>query len=311
MVKLLKDIKEINPKKNYKVAITDSLDWKLSRKVLELAANFEDLDIDLYVPKGKLPKSYSAVVGAHVSNQAANSGSTVSRKLRVKPKVVHVKVTDNTKPIRDIVEDMKRKVDIANLGIQVRSIKTNKEGGIKIFTKGTDNAALKEFASQIQSKVEGVVARSETTLENSVIIRNIDIATDIKEVAAAIARGLGREASEFEERINLRITFKGDAQSAILKMCDQDLTKLGKSLRLGWTDCIIEKMVIPKRCYNCYGYGHIAKDCTQEKFEVRGMCRRCNLPDHNSKACQTQLNVETVKKAVTSLAPCPVKSTGT
>ncbi|KAL1461970.1 hypothetical protein WDU94_013828 [Cyamophila willieti] len=282
LIKLLSDIVQASGEghttKSYKIVVTDSIEWIRARKVLEIAAYFGDLQIEMHVPRGKMegnkqpPKNYSTAT-----------------KSREKPKAVHVKINDINKPVEDIVNEMKQKIDVDKLGIKVKTIKTdNQNGTFKIITKGkNDSEALNELARQIQVNFAGVSAKSETH-ENSIIIRNIDTVTSTKQVAAAVGIRLGREASEFESKINLKPNYRRNAQVAILRLNDEDLLKLGKTFRLGWTECTVEKIVVPKRCHNCRAYGHIARDCAQEKFEIKGICRRCNQSGHNSKSCNNE-----------------------
>ncbi|KAI5710163.1 hypothetical protein M8J75_006230 [Diaphorina citri] len=279
LIKLVDDIHKSEQSKLYKLAVEDSFDLPRTRKVLEIAANFTDVQIEMHVPRGKMKTDY----------KVANSETTknFTTKSRSKPKVIHVKVTDKNKPIDAIVTEMKQKIDVDKIGVKVKSIKTNEQNGsFKIITKGeNDNEAMVELANQIQSSLEGVTAKSESAFENSVIIRNIDTVTSVQQLAAAVASKLGRGASEFEAKINLKPTQRRDAQVAMIRLNNDDLSKLGKSFRLGWTDCVVEKMIIPKRCLNCRGYGHIAKNCKEEKFDTAGRCRRCNESGHDSRTC--------------------------
>uniref|UniRef100_A0A8D8YL33 Mediator of RNA polymerase II transcription subunit 25 n=1 Tax=Cacopsylla melanoneura TaxID=428564 RepID=A0A8D8YL33_9HEMI len=276
IIKLVNNIQSQDQCKELKFAIDDSLNWTRCRKVLELAASFADLQIVFHVPRGRMP-------GAETKGPSYSKVTKTQNKL----KAIHVKITDNSKQLDDIVNEMKQKVDVVTLGVEVKTIKVDRENGtFRIITKGkNDMEALDKLANKIQDTLGGVVAKSEASFENSIIIRNIDTVTSIQEVAAAVAQRVGKEATELETKINLRPTYRRDAQVAMLRLNDDDLSKLGKSFRLGWLDCVVEKMAIPKRCNNCRGYGHIARDCSGEKFDTKGKCRKCNEAGHDSKSC--------------------------
>lgn len=281
LIKLVDDIRQQDQSKSYKFAVTDSLDWTCSRKALEIAASFADLQIELHIPRGKIPKNEKT------DNSQPTKSYSKAAKSRWKPKAIHVKIKDGNRPIADIVKEMKEKIDVDKMGVRVKSIKTNEENGsFKIIANGkNDSKAMTELANEIQNNLDGVVAKSETAFENSVIIRNIDTVTSIHQVAIVVAQRLGKEVPELESKINLKPTHRRDAQVAMLRLNDEDLGKLGKSFRLGWTDCVVEKMVIPKRCNNCRGYGHIARECKAEAFATKGLCRKCNESGHDSTSC--------------------------
>lgn len=275
LINLLREIIAIDPKDIYKVAATDAHDEEKIRKVLELAGNFENVTIDMYVRKGSklLKKGYN----------------TVARMPKEKPHVINVSKSDSESPMENIIEAMKVNIKSEEVGVQIKCIKKEKNGNVKIFTTGNNKEETEKLINQIHEKVAGVTAKVEESFKKSIIIRNIDSATNKKEVAEAIIRKIQKgSAAEYETRVNLKPTYRGDSQVAIVRMDQEDIKKIGNSIKIGWVDCIAQEMLTPKQCYNCYSYGHIARECTKQKVEMKGVCRKCGNTDHLERDCQNQ-----------------------
>lgn len=61
------------------------------------------------------------------------------------------------------------------------------------------------------------------------------------------------------------------------------LTSSGR-VYLEWLSYPVQEDLNVQRCYNCSGYGHIAKNCKRQRA-----CMHCSL-DHDSKTCTNQEN---------------------
>lgn len=93
-------------------------------------------------------------------------------------------------------------------------------------------------------------------------------------------------ASQIDERIIMKPTYKGDAQVSMIKLSEEETKKIGETLRIGWVECLVQPMVIPRKCYNCYVYGHLARECSKEKNAMKENCLNCNEKEHTIKNCK-------------------------
>lgn len=58
----------------------------------------------------------------------------------------------------------------------------------------------------------------------------------------------------------------------------------GGRISIGWDSCKLFEHIFVRRCYKCYGFGHIAKDCSGQK-----VCSRCSLVHENDgKECKSK-----------------------
>ena len=118
---------------------------------------------------------------------------------------------------------------------------------------------------------------SRTTVE----IRDIDCYTEKCEVEEALQRDIpGVEYSS----ITLFPSFR-EQKIAVVVMHERSARKLlniGK-LKIGWTYCRVRERAVVTRCFKCFGYGHVARNC--EGPDRRKLCYRCMGADHKAKLC--------------------------
>lgn len=60
------------------------------------------------------------------------------------------------------------------------------------------------------------------------------------------------------------------------------LLKQGR-VKIGWSSCYVFNHVSILQCYNCLGFGHLAKDCNSNR-----VCSKCS-GGHSYKDCQSKL----------------------
>lgn len=61
-----------------------------------------------------------------------------------------------------------------------------------------------------------------------------------------------------------------------------DILKMMQYINLGWSKCRVVEHFYVKRCYNCCGFNHIAKDCTNKKA-----CGKCG-GEHDKDKCKSR-----------------------
>ena len=63
-------------------------------------------------------------------------------------------------------------------------------------------------------------------------------------------------------------------------MCKDKLIDVGR-VYVGWTSykCVLYEHI--PRCYTCYSYNHIAKDCAKQRI-----CLRCGKSGHIARECR-------------------------
>jgi hypothetical protein len=61
------------------------------------------------------------------------------------------------------------------------------------------------------------------------------------------------------------------------------LMKMAK-LTVGWSECRIEDMNTPRRCYRCLRFGHVRAECKSEK-SLEDCCLKCGRAGHTARLC--------------------------
>lgn len=143
----------------------------------------------------------------------------------------------------------------------------------------TYQAAIEEV---LKDKAKVVVKTHTVTLQ----CRDLDEVTTAGEICDAIhVQCKVRRPDETAVR-SLRTTYNGTQTAFINLPADDAKTVLGvQRVRIGWVSCRFREAVSPKRCYKCWGYGHMAQNCN-EPTDRTGLCRKCGEAGHKAATCE-------------------------
>jgi hypothetical protein len=105
---------------------------------------------------------------------------------------------------------------------------------------------------------------------------------------ADISEALRKLNFRYPEQVNiksLRPTYQGEQMATII-LNEVDARTLGKEngIRVGLSICKAIERIEVIRCYRCWEYDHIAKNCQKEDRSKK--CRKCAGNDHLSKDCK-------------------------
>lgn len=94
--------------------------------------------------------------------------------------------------------------------------------------------------------------------------------------------GVREESLRIVKKLKIQSNRRGKKEGAIIIEADERthaiMLSQGK-VNIGWKRCPVFNHVSVKRCFKCWGYHHIAKNCTRNV-----MCHKC-AGNHNSNEC--------------------------
>lgn len=152
-------------------------------------------------------------------------------------------------------------------------------------SKAEDLTKLRAETEKVQALKEALVSRLPQKRRPRLIL--FDVSNDIKK--DALIPTLKEQNSLSLEPGQLSVKFpmkgKGGLTNLVLEAepgLHKKLTGSGK-LNVGWARCRVRDYVAVTRCYKCYAFGHIAKNCTS----AVQVCSRCGQ-EHSHKECKAE-----------------------
>lgn len=240
--------------------------------------------------------------------------SVVKEKEKEKVIIIKPKIQQESEKTKEMI---KQKVDIKTMAVGVSRMKKCSNGTVILGCEtGEEIRKLKDTvqekmgenfkvteSNQAQPKVKIVnIDSEEMKLEDDELIEIIKMQNRMEEREGReikIVKRLNRERDE--EQIRRR----GNEGSLIMQMDEethQEMLSRGK-ISVGWKKCAVYNHVNVKRCFKCWGYYHIAKNCTREETchkcagnhkasECEAENRKCVNCTHKNQAFNLKINVE-------------------
>lgn len=208
--------------------------------------------------------------------------------------IVKPKTQQDSKETKKII---KAKVDIKNMNIRVTKFRTSNNGTVILgCDEGKDFKRLKETVKEKlednfkitesvpkKPKIRIInIGKEEFQMEDKDLLNTISkqnrIETDIEGFYMKLLKRIERGDGERENRTGRTLNNGG---SIILELDENTLSIIMKErkVNVGWKKCIILEHFNVKRCYKCWGYYHIAKQCTREVT-----CHQC-AGNHTADKC--------------------------
>lgn len=211
------------------------------------------------------------------------------RRLRPKPALPNALVVkkQGVMSYAQILSRMKQDPGLVELGSSVNKIRKTAAGDL-ILTLNRVNA---EQTSQFRSRMEEVLGQ-EATVKSRVHelefeIRDLDEGVTREDIRVALSQRVGdvSEMVTIDSIKSLRLAY-GDTQTAVVRL-PADIARKAmevNTIRVGWVVCRIRERVRPTRCFKCWLYGHLARDC-KGNADRSNHCIKCGQIGHKANAC--------------------------
>lgn len=288
----LKKIIEKESGKNVKqmtIYHTTDTDIVKVRRLMEKILQHLDMTVTIFSSDSRrskpetLPKTL-AEPGTSTTNLATEETPTWNKpKRKNKTETITIKGVE-TQMYSEVLRNLKKNINISDMNIKVNNISHNKKNEVKIKFLGD--------AQEEEKFLEAVKKHTDPNMEvlvekhvKSVFIKDINYMTEKDEVLEALKTTLNVSESEIE----IKMAEKPNRENLLYAIArlpiDQANALIGqKRVRVGWNNCRVEETYNPIVCYNCYKYGHITKNCTNERKERS--CLNCTSRSHQAKDCK-------------------------
>lgn len=163
----------------------------------------------------------------------------------------------------EILSKIKKDATLQEVGRNVTNVGRTKTGEIILVMDKTSQ----EMTSQLGIAIETVLGEEATIKkrvhEVTIEIKDLDEVTTKEEILDALVCRLGSDKDLGLDCIQSLRKAYGNTQTAVVKLPAEETKKLtdaGK-LRIGWVNCRVREIVKPTKCYKCWQYGHLARNC--------------------------------------------------
>lgn len=201
-----------------------------------------------------------------------------------KPKSDAIIVRMENKSYSEMLRTLKSAINPSELGVDITSIKKTKNDELLLTVKnGLDKAII------LESELKGRIPDAKATLlvsQKIIHVKGMDEVTTVEEIREAVSKSIGIRPETFEVRA-LRPAYGGTQNVTIkLKEVDANLLIQKKTIKIGWTNCMIQERKPEMRCFGCWEYGHVRGQCSGPD---RGqLCLRCGQEGHMISQCRNK-----------------------
>ncbi|KAJ8928007.1 hypothetical protein NQ314_019473 [Rhamnusium bicolor] len=185
------------------------------------------------------------------------------------PQTDKIIIKSEGKTYAELLRSVKTNVDIAEVGVTIKSLKKTEKDTIIAKTEDT----------------EVFVKSNDATLH----ITDIDADINEEELKKEIVKSGAGVSEEQLSVISLRPNGSGN-QTATVKMrkdITAELVKRGK-IKIGWVLCRLRRRVNIIRCYKCLDFGHRTSECTGP--DKSDLCINCGKRGHKAKDCELKVS---------------------
>lgn len=196
-------------------------------------------------------------------------------------------------PVKEQTSDLtagtiKRNINIMELGVGVENVVKGSKGKIILECQKKEDRVL--LAGALKENL-GEHYKVYTPNKKLPKIKVIGVEEEVgrEEEAEFIEKVKNQNELEIDrEMFMMKIIKKSrtnEDETTIIMEVDPKTHKYfveRQRIKVGWKNCPVYDYVSVKRCFKCWGYNHVAKDCRNEK-----RCRRCS-GDHDVLECSAK-----------------------
>lgn len=217
--------------------------------------------------------------------------SRKTRKLKKRPALPSALLIQKTGSLSyaEILSKIKADDELRNYGEAVTKIRRTKAGEmILILDKANEEKATK-LCEAFKGALGGEALIKRKVKHSLLEIKDLDEIATKEEVKVAIQKFLGQELEVGLDNVKSIRKGYGGTQTAVVSLPTAASDKLSRAgqLRVGWVVCRVREIIRPLKCFRCWQYGHLSKDCRSETDRSR-CCRKCGNEGHKADDCQSE-----------------------
>lgn len=184
----------------------------------------------------------------------------------------------------DILRRMKQAPELEELGRNVVKIRKRGTGDLLFEMGPASGSKAAQFQTAVAEQLKGIAEVKTLSTEVLLEIKDMDEVTTEKEIVEAFERHL-EAAKERKVVVKSLRTAYGGTQTAVIAL-PADLARKAVQLdkiKIGWVRCRIREKIVATRCYRCWAFGHLARNCKGPDRSKN--CHRCGEGGHIARTC--------------------------
>jgi len=174
---------------------------------------------------------------------------------------------------------------LKDVGTSVQRVRANAGHLLIVLTKES-SARTSELHKAVQDALKEQAEVRSRVQELDIEIKDMDEVTTKEEVVEVLQRELGANSGVTLAAIRSLRSSYGKTKTAVVKLLVPAAKKFLelRSIRVGWTYCRVRESVRPLKCFRCWNFGHLFRNCKSEEDRSR-CCIRCGEKGHKVATC--------------------------
>lgn len=187
----------------------------------------------------------------------------------------------------DVLKSLRQNIKPEETEVAVRSIRKTKTGAILLVMGQGGNKD--EFCKSIKGTLKEAAVVQDLKPKATIEIQDLDSLTTPDEVVTAITKAIETPVGDIvanltgpnkREQVRAFVSLPAVAANELLKT---------ERIKIGMTICRIKYREELKRCFRCFGVGHMQWQCEGPDRKGMGLCIRCGGKGHKMKECRNAL----------------------
>lgn len=189
----------------------------------------------------------------------------------------------------EILSKIKGDDKLSSVGESISKIRRTKAGEMILILGKNNEEKTTEICEAFKS-VLGEEALIKSKVKHTLLeIRDLDEIATKEEVKVAIQKAMDNDIEVGLDSVKSIRKAYGGTQTAVVSLptaVSEKLTRVGK-LRVGWVSCRVRELIRPLKCFRCWQYGHLSKDC-QSEADRSDCCMKCGEVGHKANGCNSE-----------------------
>lgn len=188
----------------------------------------------------------------------------------------------------EILSKVKKDDTLKEVGEHVSKIRRTMAGDIILILDKASKENTAKFCTAIKSSLGEEAAIESRVQQVTLEIKDLDETITKEEIVEALQRDLNKTDVKIDAIKTIRKAY-GGTQTALVNLPVETAKKLAEigKLRIGWVVCRVRELIIPTKCYRCWHYGHLAKNCKSD-VDRSTSCIKCGKQGHKADKCNSK-----------------------
>lgn len=227
-------------------------------------------------PAAKTPRNATRGERVVAKKRTARDRGPRSEAVLIKPAEGHT--------YAEILKNLRNNVKPGDADVKIRTVRKTMAGAL-LLEMDRGAKVSPDFCEKIRTTLQTTAEVTGLNPTTTVEIRDLDSQTTVEEVEEAVRKILPENILQLKvvvtkpnirEMVRAYVTLPCDAAATLLET---------KTITIGWIRAKMRTRPNAKRCFRCFGAGHMQKECKGPDRSGKGLCIRCGEPGHKLREC--------------------------